>query len=119
MALAPGPAFGNVRVEETLRDIRSRVATSTLEVFTDGTWGVILQYDASNPRWYVYDWGGVAELSYSETDTTRWEHGMVLASGVTLPMVAQESDYASMGITFPGTFHRAAEFEAMGVYLGE
>ena len=90
-----------------------------MEIFTDDTWGVILQYDASNPRWYMYDWGDVAELSYSETDTTGWEHGMVQVSGLTLPVVAQEPDYASLGITLPGTFHRAAEFEAMGVYLGE
>ena len=34
------------------------------------------------------------------------------------PMWARESDYASMGITFPATVHRAAEFEAMGVYIG-
>lgn len=119
VALAPGPAFGDLRVGEALRDIQSRVATSSLEVFTDGTWGVVLQYDASNPRWYMYDWGDVVELSYSETDTTGWEHGMVLVSGLTPPMVAQEPDYASLGITLPGTFHRAAEFEAMGVYPGE
>ena len=119
VALAPGPAFGDFRVEETLREIRSRVATSTLEVFTDGTWGVILQYDASNPRWEVSEWGGVAELVYIETgDTTGWEHGMVLVSGLALPMAAQESDYADLGIKLPGTFHRAAEFEAMGVYIG-
>lgn len=116
VALAPGPAFGDVRVMEALRDILSRVATSTLERFTDGTWGVILQYDASNPRWEVNDWGGATEVLYIETgDTTGWEHGMVLVSGLTLPMWAQESDYASLGITLPATFHRAAEFEAMGV----
>ena len=116
VALAPGPAWGNVYVEEALWDIQSRVATSTLEIFTDDTWGVILQYDASNPRWEVYDWGDVAELVYTETgDTTGWEHGMVLVSGLALPMAAQESDYADLGIKLPGTFHRAAEFEAMGV----
>ena len=120
VALAPGPAFGNFHVEETLFQIQSRVATSSLEIFEDGTWGVIVQYDASNPRWRVGEWGGVTNLFYRETDnTTRWEHGMVLVSGLTLPMVAQESDYASMGITLPGTFHRAAELEAMGVYFGE
>ena len=120
VALAPGPAFGNVYVEEALWDIQSRVPTSTLETFTDGTWGVILQYDASNPRWEVYDWGGVVQLTYSETgDTTGWERGMVLVSGLTLPMWARESEYADLGIKLPGTFHRAAEFEAMGVYLGE
>lgn len=120
VALAPGPAFGDVRVTAALRDILSRVATSSLEIFTDGTWGVILQYDASNPRWEVYDWGDVAELVYTETgDTTGWEHGMVLVSGLALPMAAQESDYADLGIKLPGTFHRAAEFEAMGVYQGE
>ena len=90
-----------------------------MEIFTDDTWGVVLQYDASNPRWQMSEWGSVAYLSYSETDTTGWEHGMVLVSGLALPMVARESDYASMGITFPGTFHRAAELEAMGVYQGE
>jgi hypothetical protein len=116
VALAPGPAFGNVYVGEALGDIQSRVATSSLEIFTDGTWGVILQYDASNPRWEVSEWGGVTELVYIETgDTTGWEHGMVRVSGLALPMWAQESDYASLGITLPGTFHRAAEFEAMGV----
>ena len=74
---------------------------------------------SSNPRWAVSEWGGVAEAHYSETgDTTGWELGMVLVSRLALPMVAQESDYASLGITLPGTFHRAAEFEAMGVYIG-
>ena len=116
VARAPGPAFGNVYVVEALRDIQSRVATSSLEIFTDGTWGVILQYDASNPRWEVSEWGGVAELVYSETgDTTGWEHGMVLTSKLDLPLRAEGSAYASLGITLPGTFHRAAEFEAMGV----
>ena len=120
VALAPGPAWGNVYVEEALWDIRSRVATSSLEIFTDGTWGVVLQYDASNPRWEVSEWGGVTELVYSETgDTTGWEHGMVLVSGLTLPMAAQESEYADLGIKLPGTFHRAAEFEAMGVPLSD
>lgn len=120
VALAPGPAYEDVRVTEALFDIRSRVGTSTMEMFTDDTWGIILQYDARNPRWQMYEWEGVANLSYSETgNTTGWPHGMTLASGLTLPMTAQESDYASMGITFPGTFHRAAEFKAMGVYLGE
>lgn len=120
VALAPGPAFGNVYVGAALRDILSRVATSTLEIFTDGTWGVILQYDASNPRWEVHEWGGVANLYYSETgDTTWWEHGMVLTSKLDLPLRAEGSAYASLGITLPATFHRAAEFEAMGVYLGE
>ena len=119
LALAPGPAFGNVYVGAALRDIQSRVATSSLERFTDGTWGVVLQYDASNPRWEVSEWGGVVNLFYSETgDTTGWEHGMVLVSGLALPMAARESDYASLGITLPGTFHRAAELEAMGVYIG-
>ena len=120
VALAPGPAWGNVYVGEALRDIRSRVATSSLEIFTDGTWGIVLQYDASNPRWWVYDGGGAPEVVYNETgDTTGWEHGMVLTSGLALPMAAQEPDYASLGITLPGTFHRAAELEAMGVYQGE
>ena len=121
VALAPGPAFGNVYVEEALRDIQSRVATSTMEIFTDGTWGIVLQYDASNPRWEVSEWGGVTKVFYSEKgDTTWWDryHGMVLVSGLALPMVAQEPDYASLGIKLPGTFHRAAEFEAMGVYIG-
>ena len=119
VALAPGPAFGNVYVGAALRDIQSRVATSSLEIFTDGTWGVILQYDASNPRWEVSEWGGVTEVFYDETgDTTGWEHGMVLVSGLTLPMWARESEYADLGIKLPGTFHRAAEFEAMGVYIG-
>ena len=120
VARAPGPAFGNVYVGEALRDIQSRVATSSLEIFTVGTWGVILQYDASNPRWEVSEWGGVANLYYSETgDTTGWEHGMVLTSKLDLPLRAEGSAYASLGITLPATFHRAAEFEAMGVYLGE
>mgnify|MGYP000167925142 CR=1 FL=1 len=121
IAVAPGPAFGNVYVAKALRDIQSRVGTSSLEIFTDGTWGVILQYDASNPRWEVSEWGGVAELVYFETgDTTGWDryHGMVLVSGLALPMAAQESDYASLGITLPGTFHRAAELGDMGVYIG-
>lgn len=120
VALAPGPAWGDVRVMGALRDILSRVATSTLERFTDGTWGVVLQYDASNPRWEVSEWGGVTNLYYSETgDTTGWEHGMVLVSGLALPMAARESAYASLGITLPATFHRAAELEAMGVPLSD
>ena len=64
VALAPGPAWGNVYVEEALWDIKSRVANSTLKIFTDGTWGVILQYDASNPRWEVSEWGGVTQVFY-------------------------------------------------------
>lgn len=120
VALAPGPAYGDVSVTETLMDIQSRVATSTLEMFTDRTWGVVLQYDASNPRWQMYERDGTANLYYTEKgNTTGWPDGMVLVSGLSLPMTAQESDYASMGITFPWTFHRAAELEAMGVYIGE
>lgn len=119
VAVAPGPAYGDVRVTETLTDIQSRVATSTLEMFADGTWGVILQYDASNPRWQMYEWDGTANLYYTEKgNTTGWPDGMVLVSGLSLPMTAQEPDYASLGITLPGTFHRAAELGAMGVYIG-
>ena len=66
------------------------------------------------------EWGGVANLYYSETgDTTGWEHGMVLVSGLALPMAARDSAYESLGITLPATFHRAAELEAMGVPLSD
>lgn len=116
IAVAPGPAFADVSVTQALLQIQSRVATSTMETFTDGTWGVILQYDASDPHTEMYQQGGWVDLAYQENgNTTGWEHGLVLTSRLSLPMMAQESDYASMGITLPGTFHRAAEFKAMGV----
>jgi len=116
IAVAPGPAFADVSVTQALFQIQSRVATSSLETFADGTWGIILQYDASDPHTEMYQQGGWVDLVYRENgNTTRWEHGLVLTSRLSLPMMAQESDYASMGITLPGTFHRAAEFEAMGV----
>ena len=120
VAVAPGPAYEDVHVTMALMDIWKRVATGSLEYFEDGTWGVIFQYDAENPRYRAEEWGGNVSLSYAEEgNTTEWWKGVVLASGLTLPMDARGSDYASLGITLPGTFHRAAELEAMGVYLGD
>ena len=104
---------------KALNGINARVPTSTLEVFTDGTWGVVLQYNAEDPHWEAYEWEGVASLFYNEKgNTAGWEHGMVLTSGLGLPLRAEESAYESLGITLPGTFHRAAELEDMGVYIG-
>ena len=119
VALAPGPAYGDVRVTETLDSLAARVPTSTVQEFTDGTWGVVLQYNAENPHWEAFEWDGVASLFYNEKDNTAgWQHGMVLTSSLGLPLRAEESAYASLGITLPGTFHRAAELEDMGVYIG-
>ena len=119
VALAPGPAYGDVRVTETLDSLAARVPTSTLATFTDGTWGVVLQYNSENPHWEAFEWGGVANLLYDEKgNTAGWEHGMVLTSKLDLPLSARESDYASLGITLPGTFHRASELGDMGVYIG-
>lgn len=119
VALAPGPAYGDVRVLKTLEHIRARVPTSTVEAFTDGTWGVILQYNAEDPHWEASEWEGTAYLSYNEKDNTAgWEHGIVLTSKLDLPLRADESAYASLGITLPGTFHRASELGDMGVYVG-
>ena len=118
IAVAPGPAYGDVKMTETLDDISRRVATSTVEMFTDGTWGVVLQYDADNPHWRVSEQGGMAHLFYNEGDIAGWQHGMVLTSGLALPMRAEGSSYTSLGITLPGTFHRAAELGDMGVYIG-
>lgn len=119
VAVAPGPAYGDVRVTAALFDILSRVATSTLERFTDGTWGVVLQYNAEDPHWEADEWGGEAYLSYNEKgNTAGWQHGMVLTSKLDLPLRAEGSAYASLGITLPGTFHRASELGDMGVYIG-
>ncbi|MCV7529030.1 hypothetical protein M3D01_003965 [Micrococcus luteus] len=119
IAVAPGPAYGDARVMETLSSLAARVPTSTLETFTDGTWGVVLQYNADNPHWEASEWEGTAYLFYNEKDNTAgWEHGIVLTSNLDLPLRADESAYASLGITLPGTFHRASELGDMGVYIG-
>lgn len=119
IAVAPGPAYGDVRVTETLVSLAARVPTSTVEMFTDGTWGVVLQYNAEDPHWEAYEWEGVASLFYNEKGNTEgWEHGMVLASKLDLPLRDDGSAYAGLGITLPGTFHRAAELGDMGVYIG-
>lgn len=119
VALAPGPAYGDVRVTETLDSLAARVPTSTVEMFTDGTWGVVLQYNAEDPHWRASEWEGTAYPLYNEKgNTAGWEHGMVLASKLDLPLRADKSAYASLGITLPGTFHRAAELGDMGVYIG-
>ena len=119
VAVAPGSTTGDARVAKALNGINARVPTSTLEVFTDGTWGVVLQYNAEDPHWEAYEWEGVASLFYNEKgNTAGWEHGMVLTSGLGLPLRAEESAYESLGITLPGTFHRASELGDMGVYIG-
>lgn len=120
IAVAPGPAYVDPKMTNTLYGIVRRVATSTLEVFTDGTWGVVVQYNPDNPHWSMYAEDGQAWLFYDEKgQTTKWEHGLVKTSGLDLPLRADESAYASLGITLPGTFHRAAELGDMGVYIGE
>lgn len=119
IATAPGPAYADGTMTEKLYELSWRVATSTIEVFTDGTWGVVLQYNSEDPHWEGYEWEGVGSLFYNEKgNTARWEHGMILTSKLSLPMRAYEADYASKGITLVGTFHRAAELGAMGVYIG-
>ena len=118
IATAPGPAYADDAMAEKLDELSWRVATSTVETFADGTWGVVLQYNADNPHWRMYEWEGVASLFYKEKgNTARWEHGLVRTSKLGLPMMAYEADYASLGITLPGTFHRAAELGDMGVYI--
>lgn len=119
VAVHPGPAFKDVRVTETMYDICVRVPTSRVVMFADGTWGVIFQYDAENPLFQVYMWEGYVMLSYKENDSSvPWPNGVVPTSGLRLPMQASESEYTSLGIKLPGTFHRAAELEAMGVNSG-
>lgn len=119
IAVAPGPAYGDARVTETLNSLAARVPTSTLEMFTDGTWGVVLQYNADNPHWEASEWEGTAYLLYNEKgNAAGWEHGIVRTSNLDLPLRADASAYASLGITLPGTFHRASELGAMGVYIG-
>lgn len=114
VAVAPGSTTGDDRVTRTLNDINARVPTSALYEFTDGAWGVVLQYNAENPHWRVLEWDGEATLFYNEKgNTAGWEHGMVLTSRLDLPLRAQEPDYASLGITLPGTFHRATELRDM------
>lgn len=120
IATAPGPAWDDYTMEKNLQELSRRVATSTIEEFSDGTWGVVLQYNAEDPHWRVSEWEGVAYLSYNEKgNTDMWEHGFVLTSGLSLPLHTEKADYASKGITLHGTFHRAAELGDMGVWLGE
>ena len=120
VAVHPGPAFTDARVTETMYDICVRVPTSRVVMFADGAWGVIFQYDAENPLFQVYMWEGYVMLTYKEDGSSvPWPNGVVPTSGLRLPMQASESEYTSLGITLPGTFHRAAEFEAMGVYPGD
>lgn len=119
VAVHPGPAFTDARVTETMYDICVRVPTSRVVMFADGTWGVIFQYDAENPLFQVYMWEGYVMLSYKEDGSSvPWPNGVVPTSGLRLPMQASESEYTSLGIKLPGTFHRAAELEAMGVNSG-
>lgn len=120
VAVHPGPADEDVRVTETLYGIQRRMPYSSLEMFADGTWGIIFQYDAEDPRYQADAWAGGVMLTYDEkSGDGRWADGLVLTSKLGLPMTAEGTAYAGLGITLPGTFHRAAEFEAMGVYLGE
>ena len=119
IATAPGPAWEDATMITNLEELSRRVATSTIETFTDGTWGVVLQYNADNPHWRASGWEGAAYMRYREKDNTdRWGNGFVLTSGLSLPMQAYEADYASKGITLHGTFHRADELGDMGVYVG-
>lgn len=119
IATAPGPAWEDATMIKNLGELSLRVATSTIETFTDGTWGVVLQYNADNPHWRASGWEGAAYMSYHEKgNTDRWRNGFVLTSGLSLPMHAEAADYASKGITLHGTFHRADELGDMGVYVG-
>lgn len=119
IATAPGPAWEDATMIKNLGELSLRVATSTIETFTDGTWGVVLQYNAEDPHWRASEREGTAYLFYNEKGNTgRWGNGFVLTSGLSLPMQAYEADYASKGITLHGTFHRADELGDMGVYVG-
>lgn len=119
IATAPGPAWEDATMIKNLGELSLRVATSTIETFTDGTWGVVLQYNADNPHWRASEREGTAYLFYNEKGNTgRWGNGFVLTSGLSLPMHAEAADYASKGITLHGTFHRADELGDMGVYVG-
>ena len=119
IATAPGPAWEDATMIKNLGELSLRVATSTIETFTDGTWGVVLQYNAEDPHWRASEREGTAYLFYNEKGNTgRWGNGFVLTSGLSLPMHAEAADYASKGITLHGTFHRADELGDMGVYVG-
>lgn len=120
IATAPASSLTDATMEKNLKELSRRVATSTVERLRDGTRGVVLQYNADNPHWDADEWGDTAFLEYNEKGSTAaWEHGFVLTSDLSLPMWASEWDYASKGITLHGTFHRAAELEDMGVWLGD
>lgn len=118
VAIAP-PNAGE-RAREAMADIRSRLpGSATLDYLADGSLAVIFQYDAESPLYLVSVWRGMANLSYYEEGNATWRgDGVVRISGWALPMDADETGYAALGITMPGTFHRAAELAAMGVYLG-
>lgn len=118
VAVAPGPYYGDARVTAALKDIAQRVPYGSVERFADGTWGVVLLYVEEDPHWEVYPSGDVAYLGYLAEGVPSWRNGMVLTSGLGLPMDVRTSSYESLGITLPGTFHRAAGLEAMGVRLG-
>lgn len=118
VAVAPGPAYGDARVTAALRAIDLRLPSSKVVPFTDGTWGVVLLYVEEDPNWYTFPWGDEVELYYDVKGQPWGSHGMTWTSDLGLPMDVRTSSYESLGITLPGTFHRKAELEAMGVRLG-
>ena len=119
IATVPGPAYDDAMIKE-FEELSRRVATSRVVRFDDGSWGVVLQYNADNPHWEVDEWEDMTILDYNERGSAAaWEDGFVLTSELSLPMRADKADYASKGITLHGTFHRAAELGGMGVWLGD
>lgn len=114
--IATAPADADDTTMEKLLEISRRVPTSTVEVFRDRTRGVVLQYNAEDPHWEVSNEGGWVYLTYIKNgDTTMRRQGAFMASDLSLPLRVEGSDYESLGITLPGTFHRAAELRDMGV----
>lgn len=118
VAVAPGPAYADARVWDALGAIELRLPFSRVVTFADGTWGVVLLYVEEDPNWRVMPWEDAVYLHYSVEGQPWGYRGMTSTSALGLPMVVRTSSYESLGITLPGTFHRKAELEAMGVYLG-
>ena len=119
--VAVAPADGSVSVYQALGDIRMRVGVGTNTYLSDGSLGVVLLYKADDPNWTVLENSSGASLYYNgrgSGDVYEWQHGLVRTANMRLPMHSGDMHYASLGIALPGTFHRAAELEGMGVYLG-
>lgn len=119
VAVAPGSTYGDVHVRAAMRTISRRLPPGSAEGrFTDGTWGVVLLYVEEDPNWAVEQWEDVVYLEYKVEGQPWGNHGMTWTSELGLPIEVRPSSYESLGITLPGTFHRKAELESLGVYVG-